>query len=38
MRPSVYEDDEFDLTDISMQHMSREDIIAAAEQAAWEEE
>ena len=38
IRPSVYEDDEFDLTDISMQHMSREDIIAAAEQAAWEEE
>ena len=38
MRPSAYEDDEFDLTDISMQHMSREDIIAAAEQAAWEEE
>ena len=35
-KTETLDDDEFDLTDISMQRMSREDIIAAAEQAAWE--
>ena len=32
------ETDEFDLSDIRMKRMSHEDIIAAAEEAAWSEE